>query len=85
MKLVCHYQDTLYDTILVTKLFLRQDLLLGWFQEHVNTSKHHERQDDFLVITFLKGMYQYIIGYIPNEGKEAVILFGFHCRYDLMR
>ena len=55
------------EVMAVTKLFLFENGSLGWFKEHVDTTKHHERQYYLLIVTLLKSMYQNIIRNIPDE------------------
>ena len=49
----------------------------------VYSTKHHERQDYLFVVTFLESMYQNIVGDIPDEGEECVILLVVHKILDL--
>ena len=65
----------------VAKLLLLEHCCLRWFKEHVDTTKHHERQDDLFVISFLESMYQHIVGNVPNEREKSVILFVVHKAY----
>ena len=42
-------------------------LLLGVSKEQVQSTQHNERQRDFLVVTLLKCLHQYVIGNVPKE------------------
>lgn len=67
----------------VTELLLFENGCFSRFKEHVYSTKHHERQDYLFVVTFLESMYQNIVGDIPDEGEECVILLVVHKILDL--
>lgn len=67
----------------VTELLLFENGCFGRFKEHVYSTKHHEWQDYLFVVTFLESMYQNIVGDIPDEGEECVILLVVHKILDL--
>ena len=41
--------------------------ILRWFEQHINAAQHQHRQNNLLVIAFVEGVYQYIIGNVPDE------------------
>ena len=69
--------------MVVAELLLLENGSLGWFKEHVDTTKHHERHYYLLVVALLKSMHQHIVSDIPDEGEERVILFVVHRILDL--
>ena len=80
-RIACHLSEKrriVNEVMAVAKLLLLEHGSLGRFKEHVDTTKHHERQDNLLVVALLKSMHQNIVGNVPNEREKSVILFVVH-------
>ena len=83
-RITCHLskeRSIINKIMAVAELLLLEYSRLCWFKEYVDTTKHHERKYYFLVISFLESMYQYIVGNVPDEREESVILFVVHYKF----
>ena len=58
--------------------FALQDGILGGLQQDIQTAKDRHGHDDLLVFTFLKGVDQHIVGDVPDEGEQVVLLGSVH-------
>ncbi len=58
--------------------FALQNSILGGLQQDVQTAEDRHRHDYLLVFTFLKGVDQHIVGDVPDEGEQVVVLGGVH-------
>ena len=62
----------------VAELLFLENGSLGGLKEHIDAAQHHERQDDLLVVAILEGMHKHIVGNVPDEGEEGIVLFVIH-------
>jgi hypothetical protein len=47
---------------------------VGSSSTSVNAAQHQHRQNDLLVVAFVESIHKYIIGYVPDEREQKVIL-----------
>ena len=63
------------ESICLTKV---QHLLLGVGKEQVQATQHDKGQCYLLVVALLECLYQHVVGNVPEECEELVVLLLFH-------
>ena len=59
----------------VAEIFLLDHYSLSWFKEHINTTKHNERQKELFCIRLSRKHNHHIVSNVPYKRKESVKLF----------